>query len=450
MKVMRVLRVVLAVFPLLLAAQSTMMMGQSTTVMGQSTTTLNLAPGSLTPEQTELNQAVAEANGSPVDVIRVFEAHLRRYPDTERRVDLETAIYKYAVDLNDKPRIILYGEKMLANNSGDPIEILDRTLHALLASDDTEAAMKALVYAKQYEAAVKENQARIPEGHATAAQWANLGERAMARATVLEARADGNLGMAEEAVAAARRSWNLSPSAESAQETGRWLRKLGREAEAIDCYADAVMIEDSGFPWTARDGDKKVVAELYVKVHGNDQGLGDVFLRAWDRSAAAIRERTARYKAMDPNFGVTDPYQFVLTELDGNATAADALDMAKLKGKTLVLDFWATWCGPCIAQHPMIEEVKQKYSKAPDVVFLSIDSDEDRTLVKPFLEAQKWRQRVYHEGGLDGLLNVSALPTILVIDPAGRSVSRMSGLNPGTFESALSARIDEALAVKSQ
>ena len=298
MKIMRVLRVVLAVFPLLF-------MGQ--TMMAQSTTTLNLAPGSLTPEQTALNQAIAEANGSPVDVIRVLEAHLRKYPDTERRAELEATIYKYAIDLNDKPRIILYGEKMLANNTGDQIEILDRTLYTLLASDDTEAAMKALVYAKQYEAAVKEKQARDPEGHATAAQWANLAERAMARATVLEARADGNLGLVEQALAAARLSWSISPSAEAAQEIGHWLVKLGREAEAIDWYADAVMIDDTGFPWTARDGDKKTAGELYVKVHGNDQGLGDVFLRAWDQSAAAIRERTARYKAMDPNFGLTGP-----------------------------------------------------------------------------------------------------------------------------------------------
>jgi thiol-disulfide isomerase/thioredoxin len=231
---------------------------------------------------------------------------------------------------------------------------------------------------------------------------------------------------------------------------GHWLRKLGRDAAAIDCYADAATIDDSGFPWSARDGDRKTAGELYVKLHGNDEGLGDVFLRAWDRSAAAIRERNARYKAMDPNFGLTDMYQFVLTELGGSATAGEPLDMTQLKGKTLVIDFWATWCGPCVAQHPMIEEVRQKYAASADVVFLSIDSDDDRTLVKPFLEAQKWTQRVYHEGGLGGLLNVAALPTVLVINPEGKSVTRMSGFNPETFESALSSRIDEARAVKAR
>ena len=436
MKITGVARVVLAVFPLLL--------------MAQSTTTVNLAPGSLTAEQAELNQAVANASGSPVDVIRVLEAHLRKYPDTERREEIYGTLYKYAVDLNDQPRIILYGGKVLASNPPEEIEILDRVLHALLASDDKEAAKQALAYAKRYETAVTEKQTREPDGHATAAQWKNLGERALARATVLEARAEGNLGNMEEAVAAARRSWNLSPTAESAQEMGRWLRKLGREAEAIECYADASMIEDSGFPWSARDGDKKVATELYVKVHGNAQGLGDIFIRAWDRSAAAIRERNARYKAIDPNFGQTDPYQFMLTELDKNAAAGESLDMATLKGKTLVIDFWATWCGPCVAQHPIIEKVRQKFRTSPDVVFLSIDSDDDRSLVKPFLEAQKWTQRVYHEGGLGGLLNVAALPTVLVINPEGKSVSRLSGFNPETFESALSSRIEEARAVKAR
>ncbi len=416
----------------------------------QSTTTINLAPASLPPEEAELNQIMADANGSAVDTIRALEAYLRKYPQSERRVDLESTIYKYSIDLNDKARMILYGEKMLANNAGDPIEILDRTLHTLLASDDAEAAKKALAYAKRYETAVTEKQTREPDGHATAAQWKNLGERALARATVLEARAEGNLGNMEEAVAAARRSWNLSPSAEAAQEMGRWLRKLGRDAEALECYADATMIEDTTFPWVARDNDKKEAAELYVKLHGNDQGLGDIFIRAWDRSAAAISARTARYKAMDPNFGQTDPYQYKLPELDANAATGGPLEMAKLKGKTLVIDFWATWCGPCVAQHPMIEEVRQKYATSPDVVFLSIDSDDDRSLVKPFLEAQKWTQRVYHEGGLGGLLNVAALPTVLVINPEGKSVSRLSGFNPETFESALSSRIDEARAVKAQ
>jgi len=429
---MRFFAVVLAIVPAIL--------------MAQSTTTLNLAPGALTPEETDLSQRVQDANGSPVDIIRVLEAHLAKFPESPRRAELEATIYKYAIDLNDTPRIISYGEKVLVNDPNDQIEILDRTLHALLGTDDAESAKRALGLAKQYENAVEEKKARDPEGHMTAAQWANLADRAMARATVLEARALGNAGDAAAALAAAQKSWGINPAAESAQEMGRSLLKLGRNAEAIDWYADAATIDDSAFPWVARDNDRKIAGEQYVKLHGNDQGLGDIFLRAWDRSGEALREHTERYRKMDSNFGQTDAFLFKLPAPNGDTADGAALDMSKLKGKTLVIDFWATWCIPCQAQHPMIESVRHKFAKSPDVVFLSLDSDDDHSLVVPFMKEQKWEQPVYLQGGLGGLMSVTALPTILIIDPTGRVFSRMTGVIPSTFEDVLSSRIQEARA----
>ena len=59
--------------------------------------------------------------------------------------------------------------------------------------------------------------------------------------------------------------------------------------------------------------------------------------RAKANLALAIRDRVARYKAMDPNFGLTDAFGFTLAAAGGNAGSGVALDMAKLKGKTLVV-----------------------------------------------------------------------------------------------------------------
>ena len=154
-----------------------------------------------------------------------------------------------------------------------------------------------------------------------------------------------------------------------------------------------------------------------MKIHGSDAGLADVFSKAWDRTAQAMRERVARYKAMDRNYGVTDAFEFRLPTLDGTSSDKTALDMATLKGKTVVIDYWATWCGPCVAQHPLIEGVKRKYAQSPDVAILSLDADDDQSLVAPFLTAQTWEQHVYLEGGLAGLMNVTSLPTVVVIDP---------------------------------
>jgi thiol-disulfide isomerase/thioredoxin len=84
-----------------------------------------------------------------------------------------------------------------------------------------------------------------------------------------------------------------------------------------------------------------------------------------------------------------DPMEFTLNGLDGRK-----LSMASLKGKVVVLDFRATWCEPCRGQHPLYEQVKLRFEDNPDVVFLSIDTDEDRAcpaLTSSAAGCSRWR-----------------------------------------------------------
>ena len=239
MNAIRMTRTLLFLIPCMLAAQTTGI--------------LNLYPADPAAEQADLTQAVNEANNSPIDLTRALEQHLRKYPNSPRRADIEASLYKTATDFNDHARIVLYGEKLLAGTPNNELEILDRVIRALLTSDDAESSKKALTYVARYEAAVQNMRARAPEGHTTVAQWADLADRAFARATVLEARATGNLGNIEDAVAKATVSWIELPTAESAHELARWLVKLNREKDAIEYYADAVTIEDARSFWSDRD-----------------------------------------------------------------------------------------------------------------------------------------------------------------------------------------------------
>jgi thiol-disulfide isomerase/thioredoxin len=142
----------------------------------------------------------------------------------------------------------------------------------------------------------------------------------------------------------------------------------------------------------------------------------------------------------DPNAQLTDPMEFTLTGLDGQK-----LSMASLKGKVIVFDFWATWCEPCRGQHPLYEQVKQRFKDNPGVVFLSIDTDEDREPVRPFLEEEKWRDKVYFEDGLSRALRITSIPTTIVIEKGGRVFSRMNGYVPERFVDLLTGRIRDAL-----
>ena len=205
--------------------------------------------------------------------------------------------------------------------------------------------------------------------------------------------------------------------------------------------ADAFAIADPRASDADRAADRKTLAEMYVKSHGSETGLGDAILAAYDRTKLLLDARKSHLQAIDPNFGVADPMRFVLTGLDGKK-----LGLGSLKGKVMILDFWATWCVPCRSQHPLYEVVKQKFKDRDDVVFLAIDADEDRPLVEPFLDEQKWSHAVYFEDGLQRLLKVEQIPTTIMFDKQGRLWSRMNGFIPERFVDTLTDRIKEALA----
>ena len=89
--------------------------------------------------------------------------------------------------------------------------------------------------------------------------------------------------------------------------------------------------------------------------------------------------------------------------------------------------------------------MKQKYRSRPDVAFVSVNTDEDRSLVAPFVKDQKWSQAIYFEDGLTRKLDISSIPTTLVLNRRGEIISRMNGYVPERFVDMLSERIEEAL-----
>ncbi|MGD1071939.1 MAG: redoxin family protein [Bryobacteraceae bacterium] len=388
-------------------------------------------------EQAELSQALADAGSSPIDFTRALERHLRKYPDSPQRAMIEKALAKSAVDMNDRARTLLYGEKVLAAEpNSDDLPLLDHVTRDLIDSDYA----KALAYAKRYEAAVERMRAREPEGHMTPGGWAEQADRSEVRAMVLEARATGNLGKPEDALKIARNAWAIYPGSEAAREVAKWLARLGRDAEAVEFYADAFTIEDARTTEAERTEIRKLMGDLYRKLNGSEKGLGDLILQAYDRTAALKRDQIATLKAKDPNAVATDIADFALPRPEGSPLA-----LASLKGKTVVMDFWATWCGPCRAQHPLIEKVKQHFEESGKVVFLSVDTDEDRSLVAPFLGEMHWNDPIYFEGGLARAMNISSIPTIIVLDAEGKISSRLTGFLPDRFEDMLTERIAETM-----
>lgn len=109
-----------------------------------------------------------------------------------------------------------------------------------------------------------------------------------------------------------------------------------------------------------------------------------------------------------------------------NFTLKDAggtsVKLSDLKGKVVLLNFWATWCGPCALEIPWFIEFTQQYrSRGLEIVGVSMD-EEGWTAVKPYITAKKINYRILLGNDSVGQLygGVDSLPTTFLIDREGR------------------------------
>jgi thiol-disulfide isomerase/thioredoxin len=395
-----------------------------------------LAAEAARQEQDALNKALNEGASSSVDLIRGLEAHLKKYPTSSHLVELVNMLAKAAIDTKDDARIIQYGERVLATTPDDVL-MLDRVANSLLALGGKEHAEQALRYARKFEDIID----ALPQALGKdAPQKQEDRDRARARSLIYQSRARVALGETEDAERVSSRAFEIYPNAECAREWANVLLLVGRTDDAMQRLADAFAIPDARASDTDRQTDRLKLGELYGKKNGSEKGLGDFILSAYDRTSSLVELHRKKNLALDPNSAVQSPLEFTITALDGKK-----LQLKTLKGKVVVLDFWATWCEPCRIQHPMYEEVKKAYANRDDVVFLNLSADEDRDLVPDFLLKEKWDRKVYFEDGLARLLQVVGIPTTVLFNKQGSVASRMNGFLPDTFVAQLKERIDEAL-----
>ncbi|MDO8896897.1 MAG: TlpA disulfide reductase family protein [Bacteroidales bacterium] len=102
-----------------------------------------------------------------------------------------------------------------------------------------------------------------------------------------------------------------------------------------------------------------------------------------------------------------------------------SVQFADFQGKAVFLNFWATWCPPCIAEMPDIQDLYDQFGN--ESVFLLI-TDEDPAKVKAFMERRGFNMPVYiNRGGVPQIFSTNSIPTTWIISPEGAVIIRKTG-----------------------
>ncbi len=130
--------------------------------------------------------------------------------------------------------------------------------------------------------------------------------------------------------------------------------------------------------------------------------------------------RYARHPAGGPSGGDEAPEvghmapSFKLPDLDGHSVSLE-----DFRGKIVMLDFWATWCGPCRLTMPVLEKLQKEYSK--DLVLLAVNLGEEPESVRSYVKAQNITSTVLldQDGNVGQAYQSESIPMQVVIDKKG-------------------------------
>jgi len=160
--------------------------------------------------------------------------------------------------------------------------------------------------------------------------------------------------------------------------------------------------------------------------------FGALSLTACDASARAPQGGNVIRFVRNPDAAP----EFKLEAIDGQP-----LSLATARGKVVLLNFWATWCGPCRAEIPDLVALQQKYKDQLQIIGLTVDDDDAATIKQvvaeehinyPVAMASPEVRQQY--GG------IAALPTSFVVDAQGRVVQKHEGLrDPALYETEIRA-----------
>src|SRR5262244_1118238 len=326
------------------------------------------APKQLSPSE-ELQKTIDAAGNDRAALVRNLENFLDKYPQAAERPQIYRALVEACLQLNDAPKAASYAERLVSLVPED-MSITLLAIQLLEKTGDEAGLRRAVNYSSRVLSYVQNSSDDEKSPRVSPEQWANEKKRDESSLLLVRARLESRLHDRAGARLDTQTSYSLLPNSAAAEKLGE-LDELDKNySSAITNYARAFSLLDSSAKSEHRRELRQKLGNVWRLSHGTDAGLGDFLLAIYDEISNASIARKRR------NAAAKDPFEFVLRKVP----SGDAYPLASQKGKILVVNFWATWCGPCRALEPFFEKVSAEFRDNPSVLFLAADCDDDDTL----------------------------------------------------------------------
>jgi peroxiredoxin len=182
---------------------------------------------------------------------------------------------------------------------------------------------------------------------------------------------------------------------------------------------------------------KKIFVILVIMLLG-----ATIFVGCSTQTSSSNSNNSSSNSSVDNTSRAADP-DFSWKDASGNV-----IKLSELKGKVILIDFWATWCGPCKMTIPHVEALYERYKDNKDVIVLGISVDDPSTAqnVPSFIKQNGMQYLVVSDsnGSVSSLYGVSSIPRFFIIDKNGRIAKTITGYDPN-MEEVIGGQIDTLL-----
>src|SRR5215472_823408 len=385
------------------------------------------------PEE-ELQRALNDAGSDRAALVRNLEGFLKKYPDYPNRTGIYRALVEANLQLKDDARATDYAERMVSLNPND-ISMLLLAIELLERREDEAGFRRAVSYSTRILDLVDHVSSTERSPRVSVEQWELQKKSDLANTHFLRGDLYFKLKDYDSARKDLETSYEIFPTAGAAQRLGETAELQNDLNTAIQEYARAFALAEGKSGNVSREEIRKKLGNVWRLAHGSEDGLGEYLLNTYDSVTRPSLKKPA------PNQSAKELSEFIVRKASNGST----YQLKSTKGRVVVVNFWATWCGPCHALEPLFARVAADFHDLSDAVFLSANCDEDETLVAAYLQKDKLATEVVFADGLNRLYSVDSFPTVIVIDREGKIAFRSNGFQADTFERDLSAAVRRAL-----